>query len=435
MLISFEVENYRSIKDPVCLQLTAINYYKEASEQLIDAKLPGMTGIKFLRAAAIYGPNASGKTAVWRALATMRAIVLNSAAHPATMAFNQAPFGFDAKMQDKPTRFAVVFTAGSDNVRYEYSFAYTANAIVDEELCAYPKGHRQVWFRRTMSGETTSIKGSSYLKVPLAVKPLLNDNMLLLSLLANYPNAESFKLIGPVTGWFFNGLDLYSRAPESQNDFPFSGAIVNGEYGTDYMRSFIQDMMRQADVGIYLAEVEQNPMPDELRSVLRQFSPMQGGDEELIKTVVFHHENAGKIMKLDMGEESDGTNQLFGLSGHIAQALENGSTLFVDEVDASLHPVLVTEVIRSFLRPESNPNGAQLVFTAHNPCLLENGLLRRDQIWFTEKNHEGATVLYPLSEYSPRKDETVISGYLSGRYSALPVIPECFGRCDAYRVE
>ena len=171
-------------------------------------------------------------------------------------------------------------------------------------------------------------------------------------------------------------------------------------------------------------------MPEEMRAILEHITPVQGSVDEIVKTVVFRHENAGKKMKLEMGEESDGTKQLFGLSGHIAQALENGSTLFVDEVDASLHPVLVTEVIRTFLRPESNPKGAQLIFTAHNPCLLENGLLRRDQIWFTEKDGEGATALYPLSDYSPRKDETVVSGYLSGRYSAIPVIPECFGKCD-----
>ena len=137
---------------------------------------------------------------------------------------------------------------------------YTVKAIVEEELCAYPKGHRQVWFRRTTENGATSIKGSSYLKVPSAVKPFLNDNMLLLSLLANYPNVDSHKRVAPVVDWFFNGLDLYSRAPESQNDFPFSGDIVNGERGTEFMRSFIQNMMRQADVGIYLAEVEKRPM-------------------------------------------------------------------------------------------------------------------------------------------------------------------------------
>ncbi|ACV22287.1 Predicted ATPase [Slackia heliotrinireducens] len=435
MLISFEVENYRSIKYPVVLQMTAVNYYKESSEQLIDAELPGLSGLRFLRSAAIFGPNASGKTAIWRALATMKDIVLNSASYMASTAFNHAPFRLDPEMLDEPTRFTVVFTSGMDSIRYEYSFAYTENAIIEEELCAYPKGHRQTWFRRAMEDGATNIKGSGYLKVPAAVKPFLNDNMLLLSLLANFPNAESYKRVAPVVDWFINGLDMYSRAPESLNDFPFSGEIVSGERGTEGMRRFIQNMMRQADVGIYRAEVERRPMPEEMRAILEHISPVQGGIDDVVKTVVFQHENAGKKMKLEMEDESDGTKQLFGLSGHIAQALESGSTLFVDEVDASLHPVLVTEVIRTFLHPESNPNGAQLIFTAHNPCLLENGLLRRDQIWFTEKDKEGATALYPLSDFSPRKEETVIAGYLNGRYSAIPVIPECFGRCDGFDME
>lgn len=431
MLISFEVENYRSIKDPVNLQMTAVNYYKEAVDQLLDVALPGLSGVRLLRAAAIYGPNASGKTTIWRALLTMKNIVINSASHAVGDALPFIPFGFNPAMGERPTRFTAVFVSHGDGVRYEYSFAYTATRFLDEELFAYPKGHRQVWFKRWVEGDDTKVKGSTNLKVPAVVLPLLNDNTLLLSLLANYPKLESYEAVEPVFGWFASDLDLYSRAPESMSDFPFSGEIIDHERGTDYMREYIQEMMRHADMGIRLAEVEKRPMPKEFREFLERFGPIEENFEDDYKTVFFNHENAGQKMRIEFGEESDGTKQLFGMSGHIAQALENGSTLFVDEVDASLHPILVTEIIRTFLNPVSNPNGAQIIFTAHNPCLLENGLLRRDQIWFTEKDEEGATVLYPLSDYSPRKDETLVSGYLAGRYSAIPVIPKCFGHCDA----
>ena len=147
------------------------------------------------------------------------------------------------------------------------------------------------------------------------------------------------------------------------------------------------------------------------------------------RTVVLEHSGHESAMRVDLNDESDGTRQLFGLSGHIAQALEYGSTLFVDEIDSSLHPIIVREIIESFLNPESNPKNAQLIFTAHNPCLLERGLLRRDQVWFTEKSRNGSTSLYPLSDFRPRTDEAISSGYLVGRYSATPVVPECFGRC------
>lgn len=429
MLIRFLVENYRSIREAVELQMTAVNYYKEAAGQLLDVNLPGLSKTKYLRAAAIYGPNASGKTAIWRGFDLMRDMVLGSTSYAANLGLPYLPFKLDVGSREKPTRFLATFT-GRNGVRYEYTFAYNDRAFVDEKLLAYPKGFRQVWFTRAVENGKASVKGSSYLKVPAAVKELLNDNVLLLSLLANLPKVEAHDAVMPVYDWFLDGVDLYSRAPESVNDFPYSGDIINGEIGTDYQRRFIQEMMRRADIGITSTRVEKRPVPEELRRLAESLPDLAPNFDGGVKSVVFQHANGGNTMNLDFGEESDGTKQLFGMSGHVAEALEKGSVLFVDEVDASLHPVLVIEVIRTFLNPESNPNNAQLVFTAHNPCLLEGNLLRRDQIWFTEKNSAGATELYPLSDYSPRKDESVANGYLAGRFSAIPVVPECFG-CTA----
>ena len=429
MLISCEVENFRSIYEPVELQLTAVNYYKEAQHQLIADGLPGLSGLKFLRACAIYGPNASGKTALWRALLTMRNMVIHSGSYSVSALCPYTPFGLIADAKEQPTRFSVTFVGGKTGVRFEYRFAYTAHAVVSEELLAYPKGFKQVWFSRSGTGSDTVVKGSSSVKIPSAVKPLLNDNMLLLSLLCNYPKYESYEAVWPVYEWFNDELNLVSRAPNALNDFPYSGDIVAGDQGSSFMREFIQDMMRRADVGITCAEVETRSMPSEMVEYLEKMDFPQEMVAADLKAVVFRHEAARGAMRLDFGDESDGTKQLFGMSGHIAEALEKGSTLFVDEVDASLHPVLVTEIVRTFLDPGSNSKGAQLIFTAHNPCLLESGLLRRDQVWFTEKDESGATELYPLSDYSPRKGETVLAGYLTGRYSAIPVVPACFGRC------
>lgn len=426
MLIRFRIENYRSIREAVELQMTAVNYYKESANQLLDVKLPGLSNVRYLRGAAIYGPNASGKTAVWRGFALMRAMVLNSVSHAINAKLRFNPFLLDPTSRNKPSRFLVTLV-GSNGVRYEYSFAYDANAFLEEELLAYPKGFKQVWFTRSIVDGQTVVKGSSYLKVPAVVKELLNDNVLLLSLLANLAKVEAHDAVMPVYNWFLSGIDLYSRAPGSEDDFPRSGDIINGDIGTDYQRSFIQGMMRRADIGIAYARVEKRPLPEEIKRLAERLPGLPPVPDEDLKTVVFQHSSGGNTMDLDYVEESDGTKQLFGMSGRVAEALEKGSTLFVDEIDASLHPVLVKEVVRTFLDPDSNPRGAQLLFTAHNPCLLEGGLLRRDQVWFTEKNAEGATELYPLSDYSPRKDESVVNGYLTGRFSAIPVVPECFG--------
>lgn len=233
----------------------------------------------------------------------------------------------------------------------------------------------------------------------------------------------------PVVDWFAKGLMMLDRGPKTISDYPFSGEILDGE-GTEFQRSFIQNMIRKADVGISETKVERVPFPEELRrSDLLNLLEEHEQPEEY-KTVVFEHDSQFGKVKFNINDESDGTYQLFSLSGHIAQALEGGATLFVDEIDASLHPILVREVVRCFLSPGSNSNDAQLVFTAHNPCLLDEDLLRRDQVWLTEKS-QGATELYPLSEYSPRNDESLVSGYLLGRYSATPLVPACFGRCDS----
>ena len=158
-------------------------------------------------------------------------------------------------------------------------------------------------------------------------------------------------------------------------------------------------------MGISETKVERVPFPEELRrSDLLNLLEEHEQPEEY-KTVVFEHDSQFGKVKFNINDESDGTYQLFSLSGHIAQALEGGATLFVDEIDASLHPILVREVV-------------------------DEDLLRRDQVWLTEKS-QGATELYPLSEYSPRNDESLVSGYLLGRYSATPLVPACFGRCDS----
>ena len=426
MLIYFEAENFRSICNPVQLSLSAVNYYKENQECLLDNALPGLSGVKFLPVAAIYGPNASGKTSLFRAMQVMSALVVNRMKTLQPLAAYYNPFLLDAEHGSKPTRFLAAFTA--EGIRYEYEFSYDAQHICSEALYAYPKGFKQIWFTRDING----IVGSNYIRIPKAILPLINDDVLLLSFLAFHPKVEGSSAIAPVFGWFENGIFLLDRGPESLNDFPYSGEILNGSFGTDFQRSFILDMVSHADIGIRSVRVEEEEMSDQDKEIRKRLASVFG-EEDLdstdgkMKRVVFAHDAGETTRDFLLGQESDGTAQLFGLSGHVAESLENGSTLFVDELDKSLHPTVVKEIIRCFGDRSINASGAQLIFTAHNPCLLEGGFLRRDQIWFTEKRQTGATELYSLSEYSPRQNESISAGYLAGRYSAAPIVPECFG--------
>lgn len=143
---------------------------------------------------------------------------------------------------------------------------------------------------------------------------------------------------------------------------------------------------------------------------------------EKLALLYFMHSSSdnGKAVPLGFKEESAGTRKLFALAGPWLDVLENGFVLFVDELDTSLHPHLVRFLLNMFHNPEANRHNAQLIFTTHDTTILDQRLMRRDQVWFIEKDAENTTRLYPLSDYKPRKGEALQKGYLYGRYGALP---------------
>ena len=122
--------------------------------------------------------------------------------------------------------------------------------------------------------------------------------------------------------------------------------------------------------------------------------------------------------------ESAGTHRLFGLAGPWLDILENGYTVCMDELETSMHPLMVIALLRLLFSEATNPKGAQVIFTTHNPLLLDSTLLRRDQVWFADKDDHGEAHLYPLTDYAPRKGESLVRGYLAGRYGAVPFIPQ-----------
>jgi len=156
------------------------------------------------------------------------------------------------------------------------------------------------------------------------------------------------------------------------------------------------------------------------RELLRQF------EEEPLHVPRFTHatRSLGSAADFDFEDESDGTQRLFQLLGPWHDVLEDGLVLFVDELDSSMHPLMTRQLIRSFHNPKINQNGAQLIFTTHDTALLTPTIFRRDQVWFTEKDETGATRLYSLQEYRPRKGEAFEKGYLSGRYGAVPYLAD-----------
>lgn len=435
MLILFSAKNYRSIRTEQELSLVASPYYagKKASEpdrknrkrQTITKALPGLSGKTYLRSVAIYGANGSGKSNIAHAMATMQQIVEDSASYLPADHIPYDPFALDAKSKQSPTEYFIAFYWGDR--RYEYEFSHDDTRIVYEQLSSFPKGQRRVLYRRSTNSQShTEVDGSKYLPVSDTIVSMLNPNVLLLSFLYAHPGLRGYEEIENAGKFFQDGLIVLDRVWDRWREFPVSGEVLDGTMGSEYQRALIQKMMRDSDVGIRSARIVrkkskgQDPRGD---------SGDSGADnnEVVMKTVVLDHRGAEGEGEINLANESLGTMQVFSLSSFIGEALERDATLVVDELDASMHPILAQEIVEMFERPNLKDRSAQLVFTAHQTYLMSGGTLERDQIWLTDKGPDGGTVLYPLSDYSPRKGEPIAQGYLLGRYAGVPVLPENFG--------
>lgn len=422
MLVEFKVANFRSIREKQTFSLVASNVDRDRKECLIEPNLPGLSGIRLLKGGAIYGANASGKSNILSALAFVAGLVNASATKlgPGDPTGSQ-PFKLDRESVTRPSEFELTFVA--EGVRYLFGLAVTPERVTEEYLVAYPKGAPQRWYHRTFNSASNTYewaRPSTSFKHDKALQEKTRGNSLFLSVGPQFNHPQ----LTPVFGWFRTRLHFIDQA-EIQLSMDFTASLLE----QPDQRGRIVDLLQKADVGIVGATVDQEEIDIER---LRQEVPPRVFDQ-LNKTAkiqkydihLFHGVDGKDAVSLDFDdEESAGTRRFFSLIGPWTDILDNGYTVFIDEIEASLHPILVRELLRLLLCNENNTKGAQVVFTTHNPVLLEGNLLRRDQIWFTEKTSAGATRLYPLTDYQPRKDEALAKGYLAGRYGGIPFIPE-----------
>ena len=415
MLIEFKVKNFRSLRNEQTLSLVAT---KDKSLQELNT-LP--SGIKaaplLLRSAAIYGPNAGGKSNLLKALQYMRAIVLESASvmQPGQV-FNLQPFRFGATAIAQPTEFEVTFVL--DGVRHQYGFELTAQRITKEYLLVYKAFKPQQWFERhydQASGKDVYDFGTG-LKGPKTVwEGATRPNALFLSMAVQL-NSEQ---LSPVFAWFVNQLTVFNEIT------PLGQHVAVEMLRNPVGKRAICDFLTSADISISDIEVVTRKVSGKAVHVdIAAGKTEVHNEEQEISELLFHHATDQGKAVFSLGDESMGTRNLLFLSGPVLDILARGTTLVVDELDSSLHPLLVRRLVELFHSPSDNTNGAQLIFTTHDTSLLDPELFRRDQIWFIEKDRDQASKLYPLSDFSPRKNEALERGYLMGRYGALPFFSE-----------
>lgn len=415
MLVEFRVKNFRSLRDEQVLSLVASIDKTLLDSHALNTNLKAVPHL--LKSAVVYGANASGKSNLIKALQYMRGVVLESAGLQPGQTYDRLqPFKLDSTSAHEPTEFEITFIL--DGVRYQYGFAMTQQRIVSENLLVYKAFKPQPWFNRQFDAESglDVYEYSSYLKGAKKLwEGATRPNALFLSMAVQL-NSE---LLRPVFDWFVNKLVIFNElSPLSPQ---FSVQMLKQETH----RKAICDFLRAADISI--TDIEVTTRQAKIIHSIR-FNQASGKREELtseqpVDEVKFHHVTEQGKAVFELADESSGTRNLLFLTGPILDILSKGLTLVVDELDTSLHTLLVQALVRLFHRSEVNTGGAQLIFTTHDTSLLDAyGLFRRDQIWFVEKKQDQSSDLFALLEFSPRKNEALERGYLQGRYGALPFL-------------
>lgn len=419
MLIEFSVENFRSIKVRQTLSMAANQGSEHRDTHLFQPALPGVPAL--VRSAAIYGPNASGKTNLIKALQAMQTIVIGSTTKlqrgeeiPVT------PYLFSQETVNAPSTFEVVFI--HSGVRYQFGFSASRERIHEEWLFAYPKGRVQRWYHRVFDPGKSEYEwqlGDKLQGQKQLWKDATRANALFLST-AIQLNSDQLK---PVFDWFAQTLKVMTSIELGQH---FTLYVCSRKDLSDNKRKDIVDLLQLADFAVEDFSVEErsfseSDLPPDIPESLQKTLVEQLNTLPNYRTQIAHSTDDGNLAPLDLEDESTGTRKFFFLAGPCLASLEMGNILCIDELNDNLHPLLVEFLVKLFHAPSTNPGNAQLVFTTHETSILNQDMFRRDQIWFCDKGRGQATTLYPLTDFHPRKEqENLERSYLSGRYGALP---------------
>ncbi|MBP6535384.1 MAG: ATP-binding protein [Burkholderiaceae bacterium] len=420
MLIEFAVTNFRSIMERQALNMAASSYFHELES--LNTFVPDQDdGLpRLVRSTVLYGPNASGKSTLIQALRFVKDQVLNSQKESqAGDAIDVAPFKLTATSRGADSEFEVTFV--EHGIRYEFGFCCNRERFTEEWLIAYPLGRAQKWFHRVFSAEA----GKDVYKFSKAFlggksrhdlwKEQTRPNALFFSTAIQLNNEQ----LKPAFDWFKSRLRVFDSVRG------FSPAYTLQRCGQDEDRQRVVAFMNSADLSIADIQLKETVfsadfLPKGIPPAIRDEFLKDMAGRKLVKPRFFHKDvNSAETVDFDESEESDGTRALFAFAGPWLDVIDNERVLVVDELDTSLHPLLVHHLVK---RLHHEGTKAQLIFTTHDTTLLSQKLLRRDQVWFMEKDDKSATRLYPLSDFSPRDNEAVERGYLNGRYGGIPFL-------------
>ena len=413
--------NFRSIKEEQTLNLFAEGLKEDFPENI---SYPGNEKIGVLKTAGIYGANASGKSTLLLACGHLQSLILNSGNYKLEESIDEYdPFFLDSSMQKTPTSFEIEFFL--KKTRYIYKVSYTNDIIIYEELIAYLSSQPTSLFLREERDDgiffkpsTTKLKGKR-IKIPF------KKNNLYLSIAAN--NGEGAKVLEEVYLFFKNDINIRSAGEleqfKSSNKKILSNNLI--------YKNIISIFLEVADTGIKEINVTERDIPEELFKGFDSIGDNEFADsfkEEYKYETTFKHQIFSDNKPVDTCffnefQESTGTLKMYNLAILVLNALIKGEALFIDEIGSSMHSFMTEFIIKLFNDPSLNTNNAQLIFTTHDTCLMNENYMRRDQLWFTEKDIYGATRLFSLDEFNKdavRKNSSFAKYYHDGRFGGIP---------------
>lgn len=419
MLISFEVENYRSINERQVVSFVASSL-KDCEDGVISTN--AISESRLLPALLLYGSNAAGKSNLIRALSAMIQTVLFSQAKglPGGKIPTRGPFLLDKSAIDRPTAFEVNFIL--NEVRYNYGFAIRETKVEEEWLYSYPHGTPRKLFER----EGMEFSFGRHLKGKnSAISELTRENSLFLSAAAQ----SSHEMLSEIFDYF--------DAIQIEMSLSMSGSTAERRIKDEHnmvIDEDVIDFLREINTGVTGYRTKDKEISEESRELTRKLGlAVQSVLEELDKDFEIPNEpDVKKVIELEhrgkdgdqshfpLQLESAGTLRLLSALPKILGVLKKGGLIIVDELDLSLHTQAAEKLLRLFCDKRCNPHGAQILATTHDTNLLESPCLRRDQVWFVSKDQFGATEVYPLTDIKTRSSDNIERGYLQGRFGATP---------------
>lgn len=430
MIISFQVTNFRSIRDTFEFTLIAESGQSKP-ENVFQVEIAGGQTLRLLKSAVIYGPNASGKTNFIRALFNLTEFIKRSREIRAESPIRfYEPFLFDTASETAPSKFSIEFLLPDEGtyIRHIYQLEFNRTEVLHEELDYYPKGQPHNLFKREANKDPSSILHTGRLGKSLGYKeyPLFRNQLFLSQFGGEIPHE------------MLTGIYLYFDSVEVWNALAVNRVNTLREQIAEelllpenqHLRDRLNKLIRIADTRIDSIIVQEGkPLrpkeQPEPSSSETSASWARAPHQITAAHTVFDQKKATGVKVLPLREESAGTNVLFALGGIILKRLERGGVLFFDELDNSLHPKLSKFLVRLFNNPKTNSYNAQLILATHEVTLLDKDVFRKDQIWFCEKDEFGATDIFSAKEFEGVRDDTPFDKwYMNGKFGGHPKIKE-----------